>query len=83
VLTQFGKLVRKYRIDRDVKLYELADALGKTSSYISAVENGKKRITNSLVSGVIDYFKLVGDAKSQMEEAASLSRNTYTLDVSN
>ena len=42
--TIFGKEVAKLRIDQGVKLRELADHFGVSSSYLSAIEAGKKNV---------------------------------------
>lgn len=54
--TPYGKAVRKLRIDAGVRLKDMADALGVKSAYLSAVETGKKRITESLLTKSIDYL---------------------------
>lgn len=54
--TPFGKAVRKIRIDRGLKLKDMADALGMKSAYLSAVEMGKRRITERVLNQIIDYF---------------------------
>ncbi len=56
MVTPFGKTVRKLRIDRGLKLKDMADALGVKSAYLSAVETGKKRITDKILKEITDYF---------------------------
>jgi transcriptional regulator with XRE-family HTH domain len=46
MLTPFGKKVRKLRIDVGVTLKSMADAMGVTSSYLSAIETGKRAVTD-------------------------------------
>ena len=42
-VTELGKVLRKIRIDHGIVLKDMADVLGITSSYLSAVENGKRK----------------------------------------
>ena len=44
MLTPFGQIVRKKRIDKFLTLKEMADALGVSSAFLSAVEMGRKAI---------------------------------------
>ena len=43
MLTALGKFLRKLRIDNGEILKDMADKLGVTASFLSAVENGKKQ----------------------------------------
>lgn len=56
MVTPFGKAVRKLRLDKGVILKDMAEALDVHSAYLSAVETGKKRITDNLLEQVADYF---------------------------
>lgn len=49
MLTAFGKEVRKIRLDRGELLKTMADSLGVKSSYLSAIEHGKKQFQNLLL----------------------------------
>ena len=44
MLTSLGKFLRKLRIDRGEKLKDMADQLTVSSAFLSAVENGKKKM---------------------------------------
>ena len=44
MLTSLGRFLRKLRIDRGEILKNMAEKLEVTSSFLSAVENGKKRM---------------------------------------
>jgi transcriptional regulator with XRE-family HTH domain len=47
MLTQLGIFLRKLRLDRGEILKDMAIKLNVSSSFLSAVENGKKRIPQS------------------------------------
>ena len=44
MLTEFGKILRKLRIDRQELLRDMAKNLEVSSAYLSAVETGKRKI---------------------------------------
>ena len=44
MLTSLGQFLRKLRLERGEILKTMADKLGVTSAFLSAVENGKKRM---------------------------------------
>jgi transcriptional regulator with XRE-family HTH domain len=56
-MTPFGREIRKIRIDADLTLGEMAVALGKKPSYMSAVELGDKPLSEELTMAIIGYFK--------------------------
>lgn len=58
VLTSFGVSLRKHRLDRSETLYDMAQAVGVSSSFLSAVETGQKRAPDDLVEKLIAHLKL-------------------------
>lgn len=42
-LTELGKVLKKIRIREGILLYDMAIAIGVSSSYLSGVEHGKKK----------------------------------------
>lgn len=59
-ITPFGKQVRKYRIDADVTLSDMAEELDLYPSYLSAVETGRKALNEDLVRRCVAYFRKQG-----------------------
>lgn len=55
-LTPFGKEIRLFRLSNDLKLKEMADYLGVSSSYVSSIERGSKRITDKFLEEVFAYI---------------------------
>ena len=52
--TVLGKFLRKIRIDRDERLYDMAKRLGISSAFLSGVENGHKKASATLINNIID-----------------------------
>lgn len=81
MLTPFGKAVRKIRIDRGISLKAMADTLGVSSSYVSAVENGRKPIAKSFFNEVVLFFNLNENERKELDRAKDLSSNSIVINV--
>lgn len=82
-VTEYGKIVRKARIDADLTMLDMAKALGVSSAYLSALEVGKKRISDNLLTAVTNYLKEklpMFDAE-ELKDAAAISNNALPLDI--
>ena len=42
--TALGKFLRKLRVDRDERLYDMAENVGVSSAFLSGVENAIRRL---------------------------------------
>lgn len=74
-MTPFGARLREMRAERGVTLKEMAQALGVSSAYLSALEHGKRGApTWFLVQRIISYFNVIWD------EAEALCRLAQTSD---
>lgn len=82
MLTPFGKTIRKLRIDLGLTLKSMADAIGVTSSYLSAIETGKRSVTESLLKSTIEYFSKKGvTAESELKKAAIESQQYVGINL--
>ena len=79
-LTPFGKQVRRYRLDADVTLSDMADALRVTRSYLSAVETGRKPLNDELVRNIVAYFKTLKTDAQNLFALADLTATDLPLD---
>lgn len=76
MLTEFGKTLRKIRIDKGMLLKDMADGLQVSSAYLSGVETGKKSIPDDLVNRIaslLDYRK-GSDEYNTLEDSAAMSK---------
>lgn len=80
MLNDFGKKVRKARIDADVTMQEMAQDLGTTASFLSAMETGRKRIPAEWVGAIGRYFTGKGVVVTDLGPAADVSNNAVSLD---
>ncbi len=81
MVTTFGKFLRKIRIDHDEYLYDMAQKLGVTSAYLSAVENGKRTIPGSWIGQIITMYCLSDQDAKDLEDAAQLSAKTIEVNI--
>lgn len=57
-LTEYGKYLRKLRVDSNETMKDMAEKFGVTVSYLSAVELGKREIPSSWNSKLFDNYQL-------------------------
>lgn len=81
-LTQYGTVVRQFRKELDVSLRQMAESIGVSATYMSAVEVGAKPITDDLYNSVIGYFRGKGKTRKELALlAASVDRTRRRVDV--
>lgn len=82
MLTSFGRYVRKLRIDGGYLLKNLADYLGVTASYLSAVEMGKRKVPDDWKAKIAEFFSLSQEQISGLEEAIQEAQQELQIDLS-
>lgn len=80
MLTEIGKEMRKLRIDHGERLLEMAAKLGRSVSFLSAVEIGVKSPPKGLEEEVIRIYGLTEPEAHRMRKAADRSRVSFTLE---
>ncbi|WP_444907770.1 helix-turn-helix domain-containing protein [Microbulbifer sp. SSSA008] len=81
MLTSFGKLVRKHRIDQQLRLGEMAAAINVSAPYLSAVETGSKKVTYELVQNISNYLSLSPAEASELQASADSSQTEYRFNL--
>jgi len=83
MFTEFGKLLRKARIDRGLLLKEMAEGLGVSSAYLSAVETGKKSVSDELARKAASYLGIDPNSSdfAELEDAVQVSRGQVAIEV--
>lgn len=79
MLTSFGKLVRKIRIEKEVNLKEMALLIDKSSAFLSAVETGRKNVPTGMVEDIIKKMELTQEEAEQLTIAAQESRHEVSI----
>jgi transcriptional regulator with XRE-family HTH domain len=81
-MTPLGAKLRQLRKERHVTLKEMAESLGVSSAYLSALEHGKRGVpTWFFIQRVISYFNLIWDDAEEIENLARLSDPSIKIDT--
>jgi transcriptional regulator with XRE-family HTH domain len=82
-VTPFGERMRDLRRAKDVTLKDMAEAIGVSSAYLSALEHGKRgRPGWSLIQRIITYFNIIWDDAEAVVQLARISHPRITIDTS-
>lgn len=83
-MTPFGKKVRNLRAERGLTQKQMAESIGVSPAYLSALEMGKKgRPSFALVQRIITYFNIIWDDAEELIELAGISHPRIVIDTSN
>lgn len=83
MLTDFGRFLRKIRIDCGEILKDMAEKLNVSAAYLSAVEMGKRNIPEQWVNRISELYNLSEEEKSNLNDAADNSAKSITLNFDN
>jgi len=82
-MTPFGDRMRKLRAERGVTLKEMAEAIGVSSAYLSALEHGKRgRPGWHLIQRILSYFNIIWDDAEEVVRLARISHPRIAIDTS-
>ncbi len=79
--TKLGKFWRKLRIENGEVLYDMAVKLGVSSSFLSRVENGKKKPPIQWKDVIINEYSLEGRDLAEFEEVFFEAINSDSIDI--
>lgn len=77
-LTPFGEAARLLRMRLDISMKSMAEAMQISSSYLSSIEYGEKRLAQKHIDSAIDFFKSNGakpDDVTSLRRAAEQSKD--------
>ncbi|MGO4575375.1 helix-turn-helix transcriptional regulator [Cupriavidus sp. 2TAF22] len=79
-MTALGEFIRQHRLAADLTQAELARRVGVDSTYLGAIETGKKRPKGeALLEGIAESLSLTREGKYELVMAARLSQRTVRL----
>lgn len=81
-LTPYGEAVRIVRMRCDLTLKNMADAMGVSSAYLSAIEYGEKRLSDKLIKSALEYLSSKVDEEKLLfiRDAAEKSKHVVNTD---
>jgi transcriptional regulator with XRE-family HTH domain len=81
-MTPFGEKLRALRAERGLTLQGMADALGVSPAYLSALEHGRRgRPTHALVVAVCAQLNIIWDEADELLRLARLSHPRVAVDT--
>ena len=82
-MTPFGDRMRKLRAERGITLKDMADGIGVSSAYLSALEHGKRgRPGWHLIQRILAFFNIIWDDAEEVVRLARISHPRITIDTS-
>lgn len=81
MLTNFGKTLRKIRIDHDELLKDMAARLNVTVAYLSAVENGNREVPDSWIETLADSYNLSSEEKKELQRYAYEDKDSLKINL--
>jgi transcriptional regulator with XRE-family HTH domain len=82
-VTPLGAKLRQLRAQRRVSLKHMADAVGVSAAYLSALEHGRRGTpTFDLVQRFIIYFNIIWDDADELERLVQISNPRVVVDTS-
>src|ERR1051325_7803159 len=81
-MTPFGRRLRELRRERGRRLKDMAQALGVSEAYLSALEHGHRgRPASGFVQQISAYFNLAWDDVDELKRLAELSHPRVVVDT--
>lgn len=83
MLTSIGRFLRKLRIDNGEILRDMAEALGVSSAFLSAVENGKKKMPETWIQKLATIYSFTTKQVEELQAAVIDTNNAVELNLQN
>ncbi|MEM9999950.1 MAG: helix-turn-helix transcriptional regulator [Pseudomonadota bacterium] len=82
-MTPFGRRLRELRAERNITQKQMANALGVSPAYLSALEHGKRGSPRwILVQEIISFLGVIWDDADELQRLAARSVPKVTIDTS-
>ncbi|USP02727.1 XRE family transcriptional regulator [Bartonella taylorii] len=82
MVTPFGKILRKLRVDHSERLLDMAKKLDISVAFLSSVEIGKKSVPVGLEEKIIELYALDQEKALLLRKAAYTCRKSFTIKTS-
>lgn len=81
MITDFGRLMRIYRMDNNISLSTMSNTLQVPPSYLSALEMGRKNISEDFLTKLFTSYSFTEEETTNLREAAKSSGTTIKLNL--
>lgn len=82
-INEFGKFMRILRIKKEILMKDTANVLEVKTPFLSAVENGKKKIPADWYKKICDAYDLTDSEKIELKKAIEESSNQIKINLVN
>jgi len=79
--TKFGQALRRIRFERNESMKDMANKLGISIAFLSAVELGNKKPPSNLIERLVNSYNLNDVDRSQLENLQSISYDSIQIKV--
>lgn len=83
MLTPFGKAARKLRVEKGLRLLDVAGLLGVSASYISAIETGRRQVTVQFAQKLASALKLNEAETRELIQGAEQTASDLKINIEN
>ena len=83
MVTQLGIFLRDLRLNSGELLKEMAEKLDVSSSFLSAVENGKKKIPEFWYDTIVNLYDLDKEKQDELRQAIEESQKRIKINFKN
>lgn len=80
-MTNFGKELRKIRLDLGITLFDMATAIGVSSAMLSSVETGKKAAPDELVGRLASIYPAVHARRAEFVSLADQTKKEVRVNL--
>lgn len=78
-LTEYGKAVRRMRIDCNQTLASMAVKLEISTAFLSSIETGRQKVPKAIVLKTTDFFKELGLEPKNLHILADVSNGSIAI----
>lgn len=82
-MTIYSKLIKEIRIKHGETMGDMANWLDVKLPFVSAVENGKKKIPDDWCQKICQHYNLDNNEKKKLEQAINDSQLSMKIDLKN
>lgn len=82
-VTEFGKWVRKLRLEHGETMLDMSQKLGRSASFLSSIETGRKPVPGQIVSAIAEAYGLDEATAAELREKAASGHAAFRLAPSN
>ncbi len=83
MITRIGTFLRQLRTEKKEKLRDMAIKLGVSSAFLSAVENGKKKVPSSWTKKLSELYALSNEQIEELKESIVESSGVVEINIKN